>query len=368
MQDIKQYLGYHLNRYPLVQPQDVVKLLYQECFGPGHMLHDIEGNQARLFCEWEQVAYDETADFFEPLGEKMGRLMLDAIPPDDGDMVHLVHRLFTASANSHTGKKEVFTAALEQANSLAEDGEMPFSAQAFSAYLTAYIQDGMPAVSHSEIYRAAYHPAYRVVLRRYLPYLELLLAIERMTAQKDRLVIAIDGNCGSGKSTLAGVLREIFDGALVFMDEFFLPPDKKTKKRLSEPGGNIDYERFCDEAVAGILSKKEFSYGVYDCGRMTVSGRRKIEPKQVVICEGSYSQHPKFARLYDYKIFVRCSPLVQGRRILARNGPVRYKQFMERWIPMETRYFDTFGIMQNSDCILCTDDIDISGKVIYYKL
>ena len=42
-----------------------------------------------------------------------------------------------------------------------------FSKEALQTYLAAYREAGCPMVSHSETYRRAYRPAYRVVLQRH---------------------------------------------------------------------------------------------------------------------------------------------------------------------------------------------------------
>ena len=42
-----------------------------------------------------------------------------------------------------------------------------FSKEALQTYLAAYREAGCPLVSHSETYRRAYRPAYRVVLQRH---------------------------------------------------------------------------------------------------------------------------------------------------------------------------------------------------------
>ena len=64
-----------------------------------------------------------------------------------------------------------------------------------------------------------------------------------------RLVIAIDGKCATGKTTLAARLASGLDADVIHMDDFFLPPAKRTQQRLSEPGGNVDYERFMEEVL-----------------------------------------------------------------------------------------------------------------------
>lgn len=58
---------------------------------------------------------------------------------------------------------------------------------------------------------------------------------------KKPFLFAIDGRCGAGKSTLALWLRESLAKqalpCLLFrMDDFFLPPEMRTAKRLSVPG------------------------------------------------------------------------------------------------------------------------------------
>ena len=39
---MKAYIKYHKNKYPKMTTQDIVKLLYQNHFGPGHFIKDIE--------------------------------------------------------------------------------------------------------------------------------------------------------------------------------------------------------------------------------------------------------------------------------------------------------------------------------------
>ena len=70
---------------------------------------------------------------------------------------------------------------------------------------------------------------------------------EAAGASDSPFIIAIDGRAASGKSTLAQQLGELLDADVIHMDDFFLPPSLRTKERLSEPGGNVHYERFAEE-------------------------------------------------------------------------------------------------------------------------
>jgi ABC-type multidrug transport system fused ATPase/permease subunit len=105
--------------------------------------------------------------------------------------------------------------------------------------LTEYYEAGCPAMRHSPTYRDAYHPAYRVMDEDCVRLLPLLDALDK--APKP-LTIAIDGMAGAGKTTLASLLSQIFNCAVIHMDDFFLPFEMRTPQRLAQPGGNVHYE------------------------------------------------------------------------------------------------------------------------------
>jgi hypothetical protein len=53
---------------------------------------------------------------------------------------------------------------LSELLALAEAGELPFSKKALAETLSRWEAAGKPLFRHSETYRAAYAPAYRVVM------------------------------------------------------------------------------------------------------------------------------------------------------------------------------------------------------------
>lgn len=183
---------------------------------------------------------------------------------------------------------------------------------------------------------------------------------------KDRpVILAIDGPCGSGKSTLGEFLTEIYDGNLIHMDDFFLPPKLRTKGRLAEPGGNVHYERFMEEIVIPLkkLRQGEFSlqnsaltlaeYRVFNCKEMSYEiEKKKVVPKYLTVIEGAYSMRPEFQFLYDTSVFLTISPQLQKERLLARNGEQMYQNFVDRWIPMENQYFKAYDIAGHCNLLL----------------
>lgn len=168
---------------------------------------------------------------------------------------------------------------------------------------------------------------------------------------KKVLLIAIDGKSGSGKTTLAGELQNIYGGNVFHMDDFFLRPVQRTGLRLAETGGNVDYERF-GEILAQIRGAEKISYQRYDCQRQTLLPETLMEPKQLNVVEGSYSMHPYFGDIYDYRIVLDIDESEQRSRILKRNGEAMLERFVSEWIPKENDYFKKFEIFAKSDLII----------------
>lgn len=187
-------------------------------------------------------------------------------------------------------------------------------------------------------------------------YDELIQNIKSQISQHSPFILAIDGMCGSGKTTLADYLSTIFDTAVIHMDNFFLPFERKTPSRLSEPGGNIDYERFLTLAVPSLQKKEAFSYMAYNC--QTRAYDRKIEVKEcdLIIVEGSYSLHTKFGHYYDLSLFLSVSPQEQLRRLELRcQDDVKFHRFKTEWIPMENLYHKKQKVISRADLILNTE-------------
>lgn len=172
--------------------------------------------------------------------------------------------------------------------------------------------------------------------------------IDKLLAQQNRVILAIDGNCTAGKTTLAGILADIYRCDVIHMDDFFLRPEQRTPERYAQTGGNIDYERFQEEVLLPLKSGESFSYRPFDCKSFTLKNPVTLHPGKLTIIEGTYSHHPYFGDPYDLKVFMSVSEEVQHQRILER--PIfLHQRFFQQWIPMEQSYFDGFHIPQNAN-------------------
>lgn len=343
---IKEIILEHMKKYPLLEITDLIKLVFQNEFGGGHLITDENASLIRIKNELEIIGENKSIPLTEDIGNGLVRLNLGAL---DGKIsAEAVNLCFVASANMIKGSVEQFESKISEVFSLCKAGLLPFSEKEFSEYIQNYKNNGYKAVSHSEKYRNEYKPAYRIVKKEFAEILNAVTLIEKKS-RTQKCLAAIDGRCASGKSTLAEKLQIIFNCEIIHTDDFFLPFEKRTPERLAEPGGNIDYERFENEVLSNLSTKKEFSYGIFDCSTGKIETERTIKTSKITIIEGSYSLHPKFADNYDVKIFVSTDSETQLQRILDRNGETMLKNFKEKWIPMEENYFSLCNVAEISD-------------------
>ena len=331
----EKYILRQLEAYPAMTAQDIVKLCYQGAYGPGHLLADVEKAKAYFDSEFADVAPSDI-----PLAENISdcycRINLGAWK-NTSMPAQWLFSMFLLSADGAAKDEKLLMNYLEAAKEFIADDK----------YLETYKASGMPAVHHSEKYRQAYSPAYRVVSRS----LAKLLPVMEQITEKEPFVIAIDGRAGSGKTTIAEQLKKVLGAEVIRMDDFFLPGELRTAERLAEPGGNIHYERFADEVLPALLKKDSFLYRKFDCHTKDYAGNAEVSQSRIRIVEGSYSCHPVFGNYADLKVFADVDAATQIDRIIHRNGSEMAELFIIRWIPMEEEYFARFDIKEKADII-----------------
>jgi len=163
MFELEVILRSHAKRYPLMQPCDAVKLIYQNEFGGGHLIRDEDACLNYLRQEYASVEKNPATPLYEDIGNNIVRVNLTALKEED---LAQLGKDFIASAAKHTGTLDGFLNKLEVLISLTADGVFAFDVDALKIYLSEYKAAGYPAVSHSEPYRQAYKPAYRVILKQ----------------------------------------------------------------------------------------------------------------------------------------------------------------------------------------------------------
>lgn len=239
--ETERVLRRHAERYAAMRPRDAVKLLYQSEFGGGHFVGDERRSMERLEREYSSLEKREGVPLFEYIGDGTVRINLAAVNESD---LPQVNTAFVESANLRSGNISGLLDKLEVLKTLAREGVFAFSAEELDSYLKEYADAGYPAVSHSDEYRLAYAPAYRVAeygrlgsLRRQRVLdidLDFFLAECCMLAKEgerppleghepwsgEEVIKFLENNCGlSKKRPIPGRIFQTHDGALGLWDE-----------------------------------------------------------------------------------------------------------------------------------------------------
>ncbi len=158
----------HYKKYPKAQPRDFYKLIYQGVFGVGHIISD----KARSYLTEEAHRVD--------LSSYPNRSLVEPVSPD-GSMVRVYLRPFMRMGLDLDRLFKVMQRSAELQGSddrfmefwgvflcMVNSGEISMDSTAIEEIQGTIESDGLKAMHHTEPYRDAYYPAYRVVWKPYL--------------------------------------------------------------------------------------------------------------------------------------------------------------------------------------------------------
>ncbi len=157
------FIKKHVERYPQTQPRDVYKLIFQGVYGVAHIIT----GRAREYLREEagRISLEDYPD----------RPLIEPISPD-GSMVRVnlrpflrmnlsldgLFRVMTASADVE-GDDERFIKLWRVFVGLVETGEITMELEGIRGIQESIDMKGIKPMHHTEPYRQAYYPAYRVV-------------------------------------------------------------------------------------------------------------------------------------------------------------------------------------------------------------
>ena len=367
----------HWARYPWMEPQDFAKLAYQSEFGPAHMVESPDKVLAALLAERKEAEAGPRA--VEPIGNGLCRFHITQALSTLSELP-LIGRMFTQTMHSVEGTEAGLAQKLDQLAALPVPG--------MRAYLENWRREGCPPVSHSEAFRRACNPHYRVLRREFAGFLPALVPLDRLVREHyaaylrlprpgDQLpeerpsaylrrhgvrpcLVAVDGRCGSGKTGFSRIVEQLIPGwkHVAHMDDLYLPWEQRPENWMEVPAGNMDLERLRREILLPVHSGEPMTYPPFlpagpvldDYGEIV-----EIDPDDVelILVEGTYSQHPSVARYYDFKIFLTCEKEEQTRRLQAREGDY-FPTFDRVWRALEEKYFAACGTEGAADLVVDT--------------
>lgn len=325
--------------HPAAEPRDYVKFFFQGIMGMGHLLGDERQVLTSVDEEMRTMAAEPDDPLITPVGARYMRLNLRPARAA-GFTAETVARLMCCSEASPFTRDDVIRAC----RVYTEDHfplRIVFEVRDHADSL--YIKGFLPY--HSEAYRAAYAPAYRIISRAYEDMLPAILAIQQvLSAGNGPYLVTLDGPCASGKTTMAKRLGELFGAMVLHTDEYVVPHAKKTADRLAIPGGNCDWERLTEQVLIPWKASSPCWVQPYDCHADEFMPGTEVTPTGLMILEGSYSNLPAIRNLADLRLFADTPWETRIERLKKRESAASLEQFYSRWIPLEDAYFKAYGL------------------------
>lgn len=153
----------HRARYAAMQPQDAYKLLHQATLGSEHAIASREMAAQWLTRELATLP----AGPVEPLVDTLGaggfaRIHLRPFLAQGGAPDSLLSA-FVLTASTATRDTAQLSCALAAVRRMVMNHETTWAADSVNQLFATAAAAGYPAMHHSDIFEATYHPAYRVV-------------------------------------------------------------------------------------------------------------------------------------------------------------------------------------------------------------
>ena len=192
--------------------------------------------------------------------------------------------------------------------------------------------------------------------------LQVIRSVPQRAATK---LVAIDGRGGSGKSMLARSLRE-YDPRLqiVHIDSFPATAEESPFDPLGTQT-QISCARVIEQVLKPLTEGKAARYRAspWWVGQELSSDEEVITAGGTVLIEGCYALRHELRHLYDYKIWVECSPVVAMERALRRDGGEKDRVVWEQvYAPNESGYVGEEEPDRCADMIVDTNGADLLVK------
>lgn len=323
------FIKYHTHKYPMMTTKDIVKLIYQSYFGPGHFIPSLEFVKKYYEEEINSMENIENENLYEHIGNDFVRVNINIYNKLFNDN-KLIEYFYKSSLKDYN-KQSIINKFKNELININNDG-----------FLNTYNYE---STHHSDVYNKLYKPHYRVINTSFIT---LEMRVKQLQNYIDSLndftILALEGKCGSGKTTICNLLQNV---TIIDVDDFFLKAELKTKERLNEIGGNIDYELY-EQCLKMIKPTSTITYKTFDCHTQKYFNKT-VTIKNKVLLVGVYSYHQKVRSYINKLCYLIVNDNVQLELLKNRNN---YDRFVKEWIPLENIYYQSYDFIGNADLII----------------
>jgi len=171
---LKQILIDHHMRYPLMTAQDMIKLIYQQTFGARHFSGDFRLEDALNYLEKELELFHapkDTPDIVY-IGNQLYRVSLILILKQKLSKEALA-RMFKETMDQSplmsVTLEQTFLKGINILIELIQSRTIDIDMETSMKMISQYLKKGIHPIHHSDTYKKAYHPHYRIVYKHLIP-------------------------------------------------------------------------------------------------------------------------------------------------------------------------------------------------------
>jgi len=163
-------LEQHLSWYPLMELRDFYKLIYQGVMGSEHLLTSAENYIQYLQDEFRLIQPEASLRLIEPVRRDEALLRINFAPykARDLELDRLTPALLETAQLVRGTKTELRTAWAAFVELCMHGHICNFDANVILRFSKRLEEADYPAAHHSEVYRQAYKPAYRLIAAKYV--------------------------------------------------------------------------------------------------------------------------------------------------------------------------------------------------------
>lgn len=163
----------HIEKYPLMSVQDIYKLIYQAAMGPEHLITNKDNAYEKLCFELEKIEASSSLSLLEEIDptNKLIRLNLSPFKERKGDTKKLFG-IFYQTAITVKPESVKIKQYFDEAICLAGDKKIAHDTKELKSFFRVKSSQKFPPAHHSDLYRKTYHPAYRLISRNFLDFLQ----------------------------------------------------------------------------------------------------------------------------------------------------------------------------------------------------
>ena len=173
MEETKRILLTHFRRYPQMQIEDFIKLIYQNTFGPKHFGDNPTISYIKTFLtdELTSSTYYHETPYYEVIGSDYVRVSLKAITENKlsiDELAKYFMKTIDTTSNPTENTYTIFDQKISLLLTLIKEGRIHLPYAESIAFIQTYQANKILPIHHSEVYKKNYHPHYRVVKKSFI--------------------------------------------------------------------------------------------------------------------------------------------------------------------------------------------------------